>query len=691
MVRDPLERWSVQDARDLYNVREWGEGYFSINKKGCVSVHPHKDPENSIDLKELVDQLTKRGIELPILLRFTDILRHRVGEMHAAFKTAIEEYEYKGSYCCVYPIKVNQQKQVVEEFLDFGKPLRFGLECGSKPELLAVLALTHRSDIPIICNGFKDDDYIEMVVFAQKIGKAVIPVIEKFNELELILRYCEKLQVRPLFGMRVKTSTRGSGRWKLSGGDRSKFGLSVTELLKAVEILKAEGKEDCLKLLHFHLGSQITNIHNIKNALTEVARIYVELTRAGAGLEYLDVGGGLGVDYDGSQTNFESSVNYTLQEYANDVVFRIKTVCDEAGVRHPIIISESGRATVAYHSVLVFNVLGVSRFHSGQIPEEIPEKHPQPIHDLHALCKDLSKKNLLESYHDAVQAYDELINSFNLGYLSLELRGLSERLYYYAAQKILRIVRSLDYVPEELEGLEAQLADTYFCNFSVFQSMPDSWAVQQLFPIMPIHRLLEEPRRRGILADITCDSDGKVDKFIDLRDVKKTIELHDPSKSNGEYYLASFLVGAYQEILGDLHNLFGDTNSVHVSVAENGNINVETVVKGDTVQQVLSYVQYSSKELIAQMRKDVESALHMKRITLEEAARFLKFYEQGMGAYTYLTNRPTPSPLVYQMQPESTNRLKPLPEGSFLPSRNLSGNPDVRADRSSRSQETSSN
>jgi arginine decarboxylase len=532
-----------------------------------------------------------------------------------------------------------------------------------------VLALTHRSDIPIICNGFKDDDYIEMVVFAQKIGKTVIPVVEKFNELELILRYSEKLQVRPFFGMRVKTSTRGSGRWKLSGGDRSKFGLSVTELLKAVELLKADGKEDCLKLLHFHLGSQITNIHNIKNALTEVARIYVELTRAGAGLEYLDVGGGLGVDYDGSQSNFESSVNYTLQEYANDVVFRIKTVCDEAKVKHPTIISESGRATVAYHSVLVFNVLGVSKFHSGQIPEQIPETHPQPIHDLHALCNEVSKKNLLESYHDAVQAYDDLINSFNLGYLSLELRGLSERLYYYAAQKILRIVRSLDYVPEELEGLEAQLADTYFCNFSVFQSMPDSWAVQQLFPILPIHRLLEEPRCRGILADITCDSDGKVDKFIDLRDVKKTIELHDPSTSpDGEYYLAVFLVGAYQEILGDLHNLFGDTNSVHVSLADGGNINVETVVKGDTVQQVLSYVQYSSNELIAQMRKDVESALQMKRITLEEAARFLRFYEQGMGAYTYLTSRPVAAPpLVYRTQADA---IEVAPAGELTVSKN---------------------
>jgi|SoiMethySBSTD1v2_1073268.scaffolds.fasta_scaffold02857_9 arginine decarboxylase len=665
MTRDPLEKWTVQDSRELYNIRNWGKGYFSINKSGCVAVHPYKDPEQFIDLKELVDQLKQRGIELPILLRFTDILRHRISELHDAFAAAIHEYEYQGDYCCVYPIKVNQQRQVVEEFLDFGKPYRFGLESGSKPELLAVLALTHRSDIPIICNGFKDDDYIEMVVFAQKIGKTVIPVVEKFNELELILRYAEKLQVRPVFGVRVKLSAKGSGRWKLSSGDRSKFGLTVTELLKIVEMLKAEGKEDCLKLLHFHLGSQITNIHNIKNAINEISRIYVELTRAGAGLEYLDVGGGLGIDYDGSQTNFESSVNYTLQEYANDVIFRVKTICEEAGVKHPTIISESGRATVAYHSVLVFNVLGISKFHFEEPPDDIPDDFPQPIHDLHALCRDLSKKNLLESYHDAVQAYDEVLTAFNLGYLSLEMRSLSEKLFYYAAQKILHIIRNMDYVPEELEGLESQLSDTYFCNFSVFQSLPDSWAVQQLFPIMPIHRLREEPRRRGILADITCDSDGKVDKFIDLRDVKKTLELHDLDgpDSDGEYYLATFLVGAYQEILGDLHNLFGDTNSVHVSLDENGNINVETVVKGDTVQQVLSYVQYSSGELISQMRKDVESALREKRITLEESARFLKFYEQGMGSYTYLTTRPVPAPLSIVL-PGHTQNAAPNANGS---------------------------
>jgi arginine decarboxylase len=634
------EPWTLQKSADLYNIPNWGKGYFSVNSRGHVAVHPYKDPSQAIDLKDLVDEILQRGIDLPLLLRFTDILKHRVGEMNQAFRDAIQEFEYQGDYVGVYPIKVNQQRQVVEEFLDSGKPLKFGLECGSKPELLAVLALTHRSDTPIICNGFKDSDYIEMVVFAQKIGKTVIPVVEKFNELELILKAAEKFGVRPVFGIRVKLSSRGAGRWRLSGGDRSKFGLTVTELLACLDLLRQRGLQDCFCLLHFHLGSQITNIHNIKHAISEVTRMYVELRRTCPGLRYLDVGGGLGVDYDGSQTNFESSMNYTLQEYARDVVFRVKTACDEENVPHPTIVTESGRATVAYHSVLVFNVLGVSSLASlslDEVPDELPEGLPQPIHDLHSICRELTNKNLLESFHDAVQAYEEVLNSFKLGYLSLEQRSLAERLYYTTAHKILKIVRRLDYVPEDLEGLEAQLSDTYFCNFSVFQSLPDSWAVQQLFPILPIHRLSEPPTRRAILADITCDSDGQVNRFIDLRDVKQTLELHP---FNGRsYYLAAFLVGAYQEILGDLHNLFGDTNSVHISLDEDGEVNVDTVVKGDAVDKVLSYVQYSDVELLSQVRKDVELALREKRITLEEAARFLEFYESSLKGYTYLSSR----------------------------------------------------
>jgi len=628
-----LDKWKIVDAIETYGVKNWGKGYFGINKHGHVTVQPGKRPDESIDLKELVDQLQARGIQLPILLRFTDILRHRVGEIHNAFQHAIEEFEFQGSYCCVYPIKVNQQRHVVEEILDFGKPFHFGLEAGSKPELLAVLALTNGLDTPIICNGFKDDEFIRMSMLARKIGKQIIPVVEKFTELEAICRHAEELQVRPALGVRVKLAARGAGRWRSSAGFRSKFGLTLTEVLEAVEYLKQRDMADCLQLVHFHLGSQITNIRSIKSALTEAARVYVELHRVGAGVRFLDVGGGLGIDYDGSQTDFESSVNYTLQEYANDVVFRIKSVCDETGVPHPTIVSESGRAVVAYHSLLVFDVLGVSNFDRYEAPPEIPADSPQQISDLFGIYRDLKKKNILESYHDAVQAVDEALNMFNLGSLDVEMRALTERIFWALCNKLLRIVRELDYVPEELQGLEAMLSDTYFCNFSIFQSMPDSWAIKQLFPIMPIHRLNEAPTRRAVLGDITCDSDGKIDQFIDLRDVRNTLQLHP---FNGEpYYLATFLLGAYQEILGDLHNLFGDTNAVHISLDE-GEVSVDTVIKGDTVREVLAYVQYSADELTARLRKDVERAVRTGRISLTESRQLLRFYESGMEGYTYL-------------------------------------------------------
>jgi arginine decarboxylase len=629
-----MERWKIQDALETYGVRHWGKGYFSINKAGHVTVLPNKQADQSIDLKELVDQLQERGIQLPILLRFTDILRHRVGEIHDAFKKAIEEFDYAGKYCCVYPIKVNQQRQVVEEILDFGRPFHFGLEAGSKPELLAVLALTNGMDTPIICNGFKDEEFIQMTVLARKIGKQVIPVVEKFTELEAIVRHAEQIGVRPALGVRVKLAARGAGRWRSSAGYRSKFGLTLTEVLEAVEYLKQRDLADCLELVHFHLGSQITNIRFIKGALTEAARVYAELHRVGAGVKYLDVGGGLGIDYDGSQTDFESSINYTLQEYANDVVFRIKSVCDEAGVPHPTIISESGRAVVAYHSLLVFDVLGVSNFDRFEVPEDVPADAPQQVNDLFAIHRDLKKKNLLESYHDAVQAVDEALNMFNLGSLSVEMRALVERLFWAVCSKMLKIVRDMDYVPEELQGLEGMLSDTYFCNFSVFQSMPDSWAIKQLFPILPIHRLNEAPTRRAVLGDITCDSDGKVDQFIDLRDVRHTLQLHP---FNGEpYYLGAFLLGAYQEILGDLHNLFGDTNAVHISLDDDGEVNIDDVIKGDTVREVLNYVQYSGDKLTESLRKDVERAVRTGKISLAEAKQMLRFYESGLDGYTYL-------------------------------------------------------
>ena len=625
--------WKVQESVDLYGVKNWGKGYFGINKAGHVVVYPTKDTSQSIDLKDLIDQLQKRDVQLPILLRFTDILRHRIGEIADAFHTAIKDANYNGEYCCVYPIKVNQQRHVVEEIVDFGKPFKFGLEAGSKPELLAVLAMTN-ANTPIICNGFKDEEFIKMVVLARKLGKPIIPVVEKATELEKIVKYAEELGVRPMIGVRVKLATRGAGRWRSSAGYRSKFGLTLTEVLEAVEYLKKHDMADCLKLVHFHMGSQITNIRKVKDALTEAARIYVELARVGAGVEYLDVGGGLGIDYDGSQTDFESSINYTLQEYANDVVYRIKTVCDEAGVAHPTIISESGRAVVAYHSMLVFDVLGTSNFDRCEAPETLPEEAPQPVSDLFTIHRELNKKNYTESYHDASQAMEEVLNLFNLGYLSLEMRAQAERLYWAVGKKLQRLVREMDFVPEELEGLETLLSDTYFCNFSVFQSMPDSWAIKQLFPIMPIHRLNERPTRRAVLGDITCDSDGKVDQFIDLRDVRSTLDLHE--YQNEPYYLGAFLLGAYQEILGDLHNLFGDTNAVHVSIDEDGKFSLDEVIKGDTVREVLHYVQYSADELSTRMRKEVEKAVRGGKLSVTESRQFLRFYESGLDGYTYL-------------------------------------------------------
>jgi arginine decarboxylase len=644
-----MEKWKIADAVETYGIRHWGKGYFTINKAGHVTVHPNKKPDQSIDLKELADQLQERGIQLPILVRFTDILRHRLGEIHDAFQRAIDEFDYQGRYCCVYPIKVNQQRQVVEEILDFGKQYNFGLEAGSKPELLAVLALTNGSfgkretangdgetplGTPIICNGFKDDEFIQMAMLARKIGRQIIPVVEKFTELEAIVRHAERIGVRPVMGVRVKLAARGAGRWRSSAGYRSKFGLTLTEVMEAVEYLKQRDLADCLQLVHFHLGSQITNIRSIKSALTEASRVYVELHRVGAGLQFLDVGGGLGIDYDGSQTDFESSINYTLQEYANDVVFRVKSVCDEAGIPHPTIISESGRAVVAYHSLLIFDVLGVSHFDRYEVPEEAPPDAPQQITDLFAIHRDIKKKNLLESYHDSVQAQDEVLNMFNLGSMTIEQRALAERLFWAVCSKILKIVRDMDYTPEELQGLEALLSDTYFCNFSIFQSMPDSWAIKQLFPIMPIHRLNEAPTRRAVLGDITCDSDGKIDQFIDLRDVRNTLQLH--AYEGQPYYLGAFLLGAYQEILGDLHNLLGDTNAVHVSIDDDGEYSIDDVVKGDTVREVLAYVQYSPEKLLESLRKDVERAVRAGRLSLTESKQLLRFYEQGLDGYTYL-------------------------------------------------------
>ncbi|HZM62242.1 MAG TPA: biosynthetic arginine decarboxylase [Vicinamibacterales bacterium] len=625
--------WSVHEASELYEVARWGKGYFSVNDAGHMQVHPTKDPARAIDLKELVDRLQLRGISLPVLVRFTDILKHRLGDIHTAFHTAITQHQYQGGYSCVYPIKVNQQRQVVEEVHRFGKPYNFGLEAGSKPELLAVVALADNTT-PIICNGFKDAEFIETAMLGQKIGRNIIPVVEKYTELGLILEAAEKIGVRPQIGMRVKLAARGSGRWQSSGGFRSKFGLTVTEIMRGLDELKARGMQDCLKLLHFHLGSQITNIRIVKGALNEAARVYTELAKLGAGLQYIDVGGGLGVDYDGSQTNFESSMNYTLEEYANDVVFHVQTVCDEAGVAHPTIVSESGRAVVAYHSVLVFNVLGVSGFGDEKVPSTPNTEWEQPLIDLIETYNNVTARNALEAFHDAQQALDMALSLFNTGYLPLVQRSMAENLFWAICTKLQRIVVTMAEVPEDLQNLDEQLSDTYFCNFSLFQSIPDSWAIKQLFPVMPIHRLNEKPTSHGVLGDITCDSDGKLDRFVDRRDVKKTLPLH--TVNNDDYYLGVFLVGAYQEILGDLHNLFGDTHAVHVSLDENGGARLDALIKGDTVREVLDYVEFDPEMLLGKLRTDVETAVREGRVDYEGAGRLLRFYEDGLHGYTYL-------------------------------------------------------
>jgi arginine decarboxylase len=629
-------RWTVADSLEMYGVRSWGNNYFGINDHGHVVVHPAGPGTAEIDLKALVEEVNRRGISPPLLIRFSDILRSRIVELNEAFRRAIAEYGYKGGYKGVYPIKVNQHRYIVEEICQYGRPYNYGLEAGSKPELLAVAAMLEDEDALIICNGYKDEEYIETALLTSKLGRTVILVVEKLSELDVIEQCARKTGVKPRIGVRARLSTRGAGRWQESAGDRAKFGLSTREILEAVAYMKEKDLLGSFELLHFHLGSQISAIRSVKNALREAGRIYVELAKAGAQLKYLDVGGGLGVDYDGSQTNFASSINYTMQEYANDIVYGMMEVCDAEEVPHPTIVTESGRAVVAHHAVLVVNMLGASEFNFGRLPEVPPdEEAPAVLRNLYDTYREVSRKNFLEAYHDALDAKEESLTLFTLGHLSLEQRVTCEDLFWGICQKVLKIVREMDKgVPEELEGLERQLSDTYFCNFSMFQSLPDSWAIDQLFPIMPLHRLAEEPSRRAVLADITCDSDGKIDHFIDRHDIKNVLELHP---LNGEdYYVGIFMVGAYQEILGDLHNLFGDTNTLHISLGEGGGYHIEHVVTGDTVTDVLKYVSYHRDDLVARLRRFSEIALRQSRISLEESRALLRMYEEGLSGYTYL-------------------------------------------------------
>ncbi len=635
MIEPGSAAWSPADAAELYEVARWGNGYFSVGNNGHLLVHPDRRTDRSIDLKELVDRLQLRGIDVPVLLRFNGIIRDRLKVLNDAFVSAITEYQYTGKYSCVYPIKVNQQREVVEQVVKSGREFGFGLEAGSKPELLAVVAMTE-AQTPIICNGFKDAEFIEMALLAQKVGRHVIPVVEKYTELKMILHFAQKIGVRPVLGMRVKLAARGAGRWQSSGGYRSKFGLRVNEILSALDELKSRGMEDCFQLLHFHLGSQITNIRQVKSALNEASRVYADLVKRNAGLKYLDVGGGLGVDYDGSRTNFESSMNYTIEEYARDVVYHIQTVCDDADVPHPDIISESGRAVSAFHSVLIFGVLGVSQQGREEPQEDLvpPTDAPQPIHDLYQTYTDLAQRNVLESYHDAQNAIELAMTLFATGHLPLEQRCLAESLYFSICHRIWTLTSSMEYVPTELEMLDRMLSDNYFCNFSLFQSIPDSWAIKQLFPVMPIHRLDEQPKRHAVLSDITCDSDGKIDQFISRRDVKRTLLLHEFDGT--PYFIGTFLVGAYQEILGDLHNLFGDTNAVHVDLSDTGEVTLDAILKGETVSEVLDYVRFNGRDLIHRLQIAVENAVRNGRIDDAQAGDFVRCYENALNGYTYL-------------------------------------------------------
>ena len=633
-----MSNWTHLDAEALYNVAKWGSGYFGINSNGRLSVRPDGRAANElgeIDLYELIGQIRRRGVEPPILLRFNGILRARVNEIHAAFNAARTEYGYTAPYHCVFPIKVNQQRHLVDVLLQEGLKHGMGVEVGSKPELLAVMSFYAEKDRLIICNGYKDREYAELALLTSRLGTRPVLVVEKFSELATILETSKQIGIRPTIGVRTKLSGRGAGRWKDSGGDRSKFGLTTRQIVDVVEELKKHDMLDCLKLLHFHLGSQITRIRSIKTAIGEAARTLTGLVEMGAPIQYLDVGGGLGIDYDGSSSDYESSVNYSVQEYANDVVYHVKEVCAECGVTQPTILSESGRALTAHHAVLVTEVMGVTHFATGVSTPKAQDSDHDTIKKISEVCESVNTKNFLECYHDAQELRDEGMLLFSVGQLTLTERARVEELFWRTSEKILRITRALDYVPDDLEHLERDLADTYFMNFSVFQSLPDSWAIRQLFPVLPVHRLTEEPTRRAVLADITCDSDGKVDRFIDLRDVKPTLELHQP-KEGERYYVGFFLVGAYQEILGDMHNLFGDTHVVHVESNGEGRAHLTHFVEGNNVEEVLSYVEYFRTDLLDTLRRRIEQAIEEDRMSLEESAALAKRFEAGLASYTYL-------------------------------------------------------
>ncbi len=629
-----MKKWTIEDSNELYNMSGWGTSYFGINEKGDVYVTPCKD-DTQIDLHDVMDELSLRDITPPVLLRFPDILDNRIEKTWSCFKKASDEYGFTGENFIIYPIKVNQMQPVVEEIISHGRKFNLGLEAGSKPELHAVIAVQCQSDSLIICNGYKDQSYIELALLAQKMGKRIFTVVEKLNELEIIAKAAKKLNVRPNLGIRIKLASSGSGKWEESGGDASKFGLTSSELLKALEILEKKEMKDCLRLIHFHIGSQITKIRRIQTALREASQFYIQLHKMGYNVDFVDCGGGLGVDYDGTRSpNSESSVNYSIQEYVNDCIYTFVEAANRNGIQHPNIITESGRSLSAHHSVLVIDVL-----ETASLPEMDDEFEPGEashplVKDLYDIWDNLNPRTMLEDWHDAEQIRDEALDLFSHGIVDLQTRAEIERMYWSVCREINSLAKSLKHTPEELKNLDKILADKYFCNFSLFQSLPDAWAVDQLFPIVPLQRLNERPTRSATLQDITCDSDGKITNFVTNRNISHILPVHTLRK-NEPYYLGVFLVGAYQEILGDMHNLFGDTNAAHITVKD-GRYHIDQIFDGETVEEVLNYVQYNPKKLVRQLEVWVTKSVKQGKISLEEGKEFLSNYRSGLYGYTYL-------------------------------------------------------
>ena len=629
-----MKKWTIEDSKELYNMGGWGTSYFGINDKGDVYVTPCKD-NTQIDIRDIMDELALRDITPPVLLRFPYILDHRIEKTSSCFEKAAKEYDYKGESFIIYPIKVNQMQPVVEEIISHGRKFNLGLEAGSKPELHAVIAVQCQSDSLIICNGYKDQSYIELALLAQKMGKRIFIVVEKLNELDIIARIAKKLGVRPNLGVRIKLASSGSGKWEESGGDASKFGLTSSELLAALEILESKGMKDCLKLIHFHIGSQITKIRRIQTALREASQFYIQMHKMGYDVEFVDCGGGLGVDYDGTRSsNSESSVNYSIQEYVNDCLYTFIEAANANGIKHPNLITEGGRSLSAHHSVLVIDVL-----ETASLPEMNEEYEPTPeshklVKDLYEIWDNLNPRTMMEDWHDAEQIREEALDLFSHGMVDLQTRAEIERMYWSVCREVNSMAKSMKHLPEELKGLDKLLADKYFCNFSLFQSLPDSWAIDQLFPIVPLQRLDERPTRSATIQDITCDSDGKIANFVTNRHLSHILPVHT-IKKNDPYYLGVFLVGAYQEILGDMHNLFGDTNAVHISVKD-GKYNIDQIFDGETVEEVLSYVQYNPKKLVRQLEIWVTKSVKAGKISLEEGKEFLSNYRSGLYGYTYL-------------------------------------------------------